>query len=244
MKWKQTIINPMFKTVIFVALLFSMIHCAKLELKTISMPADFMPNLFYSKTLVILPAVNGYFNREFAELVDLEVNAIAKKNKSILKTPESLKQTYNTNQNLRKAVSTIAYKIHEQDNSDKDSEEFGGGISASVVSAKEFDARVEKNVSLENIKAQLLANSDNPELVALGSDYVILPYISMYSPLHERAQYWFIAFPIWMSKTSYENIFINFYIFDGKTGQNVSGSNRNKVIRETLKQILNLWEEQ
>ena len=55
MKWKQTIINPMFKTVIFVALLFSMIHCAKLELKTISMPADFMPNLFYSKTLVILP---------------------------------------------------------------------------------------------------------------------------------------------------------------------------------------------
>ena len=122
-----------------------------------------------------------------------------------------------------------------------------------MVSAKEFDARVEKNVSLENIKAQLLANSDNPELVALGSDYVILPYISMYSPLHERAQYWFIAFPIWMSKTSYENIFINFYIFDGKTGQNVSvvkmketlsGSNRNKVIRETLKQILNLWEEQ
>ena len=220
MKWKQTIINPMFKTVIFVALLFSMIHCAKLELKTISMPADFMPNLFYSKTLVILPAVNGY---------------------------------YNTNQNLRKAVSTIAYKIHEQDNSDKDSEEFGGGISASVVSAKEFDARVEKNVSLENIKAQLLANSDNPELVALGSDYVILPCISMYSPLHERAQYWFIAFPIWMSKTIYENIFINFYIFDGKTGQNVSvvkmketlsGSNRNKVIRETLKQILNLWEEQ
>ena len=59
----------MFKTVIFVALLFSMIHCAKLELKTISMPADFMPNLFYSKTLVILHAVNGYFSGRFISMV-------------------------------------------------------------------------------------------------------------------------------------------------------------------------------
>ncbi len=191
------------------------------SIKTIHSNPDFKIKSIHEKSISILPTVNGYFGYGLAELFDEKFNELQKEVTFIKTSPAGARELFEKEQEIKKEVSEIALKIHENDNPDKLKEEFGTGISATVVSASEFNAYIDDKSRLIGLQATPieLTPEQSSALIKLGTDYVVLPYLSSYSPFFDKTQMWFIFFPIWFKNATYENIFMNFYIFDGKSGK-------------------------